>query len=393
MIPSILVVNAGSSSIKFSVFTPGDASFLTRVYAGGIFGIGGAHAYCVVKAADNTQLVKQDLAATAGHEDSFATLLDWLNQRQDGLEIAVVGHRIVHGGGVFRQPVRIDAAVLAQLEQLIPLAPLHQPHNVALVKILQKLQPQLPQIACFDNAFHSTLPKVACDFALPRDLTATGIRRYGFHGLSYEYIALTLPTVVGYLPARVIVAHLGNGVSLCALKHGRSVATTMGFTPLDGVPMGTRPGAVDPGVLLHLLKHGMDVDTLHDMLYYRSGLLGVSGISNDMQELLASSAPAAAEAIDVFVYRISREIGSLAAALGGLDALVFTAGIGQYAVPIRARICQESAWLGIDFDSVANAHHGPRLSTASSRVSAWVIATDEEYIIARHSYAQSLQPS
>ncbi|OQW95508.1 MAG: acetate kinase, partial [Beggiatoa sp. IS2] len=217
---------------------------LAKVYSGGIFGIGGIHTYFVAFAADGTRLNKQDLPPPTEHENSFAVLLEWLDQRENSLEIVAVGHRIVHGGGVFTKPVRIDAAVIEQLEQLIPLAPLHQPHNVALVKILQKLQPQLPQIACFDNAFHSTMPPVACHFALPRDLTAAGIRRYGFHGLSYEYIVQVLPTIIGYLPERVIIAHLGNGVSLCALKGGRSIATTMGFTPLDGIPMGTRPGTL-----------------------------------------------------------------------------------------------------------------------------------------------------
>jgi acetate kinase len=264
---------------------------------------------------------------------------------------------------------------------------LHQPHNLAPIRALAEAVPGVTQVACFDTAFHRTQPGVAQALALPRALTQAGVRRYGFHGLSYEYIAATLPTLAPELAtARVIVAHLGNGASLCALQSGRSVATTMGFSVLDGVPMGTRPGALDPGVLIYLMdQHGMDTRALEDLLYHRSGLLGVSGISSDMRALLASDAAAAHEAVALFVYRIGREIGSLAAALGGLDALVFTGGIGENAPEIRARVCDGAAWLGLALDAAANRAGASRISGAASRVSAWVVATDENLMIARHS--------
>ena len=242
-------------------------------------------------------------------------------------------------------------------------------------------------MACFDTAFHTTQPAVAQTFAIPQALTNTGIKRYGFHGLSYEYIAHRLPDYLGEMPARVIVAHLGNGVSMAALKHGRSIATTMGFSTLDGLPMGTRCGAIDPGVILHLLKEGIALTSLHDLLYHRSGLLGVSGLSNDMQELLNSDSPPAAFAIDLFIYRLGRELGSLTAALGGLDALIFTAGIGEHAAPIRARVCQGATWLGIQLDPLANQRHGPKISTPESQVSVWVVPTNEEQMIAQHTYS------
>jgi len=380
---AILVINAGSSSVKFSLFNPAETGEMTLIDHGQITGIGTEPRF-VVKNAQGQPLNRQDLPKTAQHKDAFWVMLEWLEQA--GLQLAAVGHRIVHGGGTFTAPVRVTPTVVEQLEQLIPLAPLHQPHNIAPIKILNQLKPELPQVACFDNAFHNTQPAVARHFAIPRSLTANGIKRYGFHGLSYEYIAQVLPHFTGEMPKRVIVAHLGNGVSLCALSEGQSIATTMGFTPLDGVPMGTRPGTIDAGVLLHLLNHGMDVAALTRLLYYESGLLGISGISNDMQTLLASEAKEAKEAIDLFVYRIGREIGSLAAALEGLDALVFTAGIGQYATLIRTQICQHARWLGICLDETANQRHGPKISTADSHITVWVIPTDEEKMIAQHTH-------
>lgn len=388
---SVLVINAGSSSIKYSLFAIETAKplELKLIYHGSIAGIG-THPHFSVNDAQGHCLIKQELG-TANHEQAFTIFLDWMEKRDDGLDLKVVGHRVVHGGGIFTAPAQVTDSVLTQLEHLIPLAPLHQPHNIAPLRILRKLKPDLLQVACFDSAFHSTQPKVAQQFALPRELTAQGLKRYGFHGLSYEYIAQVLPQFAGELPARVIIAHLGNGVSLCALKAGVSVATTMGFTALEGVPMGTRPGSLDPGILLHLLNHGMDVPTLTHLLYHQCGLLGVSGISNDMRELLASTSPHAAEAIELFVYRIGRELGSLAAALGGLDALVFTAGIGQYAAPIRAKIAEHAQWLGVKLDAQLNAQHGPKISCPESRVTVWVIPTDEEKMIALHSCALYLR--
>lgn len=382
---AILVVNAGSSSIKYSLFslTTSHPSALNLVYQGNVMGIG-THPHFSINDAQGQCLIKQDLQ-TVDHEQAFTLFLDWLEARADDLHLAVVGHRVVHGGGIFTTPVQISDAVLAQLTQLIPLAPLHQLHNIAPIKILRKLRPDLLQVACFDSAFHSTQPAVAQQFALPRALTEKGLKRYGFHGLSYEYIAQTLPQFAGKIPERVIVAHLGNGASLCALKQGLSVATTMGFTALDGIPMGTRPGTLDPGILLYLLNEGMDIDTLTHLLYYQSGLLGVSGISSDMRELLASDAPQATEAVELFIYRVGRELGSLVAALGGLDALVFTAGIGQYASPIREKICQQAEWLGIKIDTQANQQHQTKISHLDSQVTVWVIPTDEEKMIALHS--------
>jgi acetate kinase len=273
-----------------------------------------------------------------------------------------------------------------ELEKLIPLAPLHQPHNLAPIRILMERTPQLPQIACFDTAFHRSNPPLAQMFALPAELTAAGVRRYGFHGLSYEYIASVLPQFdEGAAQGKTVVLHLGNGASMCALQAGASVASTMGFTALDGLPMGTRCGAIDPGVLLYLMdEHRMDARAIEKLLYQQSGLLGVSGISSDMRTLLASREPRARLAIDLYCYRIGRELGSLAAALGGLDALVFTGGIGENAVAIRERVCRDAAWLGVELDPAANAAGGSRLSTPGSRVAAWAIPTNEELMIARH---------
>lgn len=384
----ILVLNAGSSSIKFSVFA-GAGELVERLH-GEVEGLGPGPERLRAYDAEGRLLVDLDPGAARGaeltHQEALGVLLDWLETQGLHEEMAAAGHRVVHGGTEYAGPVRVDATVLERLEALVPLAPLHQPHNLAAIRALARLKPGLPQIACFDTAFHRGQPPVAQAFALPREITAAGVRRYGFHGLSYEYIASVLPAFLGEAAeGRVIVAHLGNGVSLCALRARRSVATSMGFTALEGPPMGTRCGTLDPGVVLHLLgAMGMDLDEVTDLLYRRSGLLGVSGISNDMRVLLGSSDPRAAEAIDLFVYRIGRELGSLAAALGGLDAVVFTAGIGEHAVPIRARIGQEAAWLGLRLDEDANRRGGPRISADSSPVSAWVIPTDEERMIARH---------
>ncbi len=317
-------------------------------------------------------------------------ILSWLWDYFGNGTLLAVGHRVVHGGQTYSAPVLIDATVLAKLETLIPLAPLHQPHNLATIRVLLESMPSLPQVACFDTAFHRTQPDVAQRFAIPRRFTHEGIRHYGFHGLSYEYIASILPTLEPTLAdARIIIAHLGSGASLCALHKGRSIATTMGFSPLDGLVMGTRCGNIDPGVLIYLMDcHNMDARALEQLLYYESGLLGVSGISNDMRTLLASDDPRAQEAIELFVYRAGREIGSLASALGGLDAVIFTGGIGEHSAAIRAKVCRQAAWLGLELDDSANAATATRISKPDSRLSAWIVPTDENLMIAHHTLRQ-----
>jgi acetate kinase len=300
--------------------------------------------------------------------------------------VIAAGHRVVHGGDRYAQPLRIGPEVMAELHRLVPLAPLHQPHNLAAIEALAAERPDLPQVGCFDTAFHRTQPDIAQVFAVPRWLTAEGVKRYGFHGLSYEYIADVLPRHLGAAAeGRVVVAHLGNGASMCAMKGRRCVATTMAFTPIEGLMMGTRTGSIDPGVLLYLLQEKkMDAAAVTDLLNKKSGLLGVSEIASDMRTLLESEDPRAGEAVDLFVYRIAREVGSLAAAIEGLDALVFTGGIGEHAVPVREMVCEASAWLGVDLDPEANARGGPCISRPGSRASAWVIPTNEELMIARH---------
>ena len=381
----ILVVNAGSSSIKFSVFeTMADRSLSAGAH-GQVEGIG-TSPHLEVTDPPGNKLADGPVAGD-GYAGGIAAIHDWFAAHVgsdagfDG-----VGHRVVHGGSTYSQPVQIDSQVLTALEALIPLAPLHQPHHIAVIRAISAIAPRVPQVACFDTAFHRSQPALAQEFALPRELTAKGVRRYGFHGLSYEYIVSTLPEFVpDCVQKKIVVAHLGNGASMCAIDRGRSVATTMGFTAVDGLAMGTRTGALDPGVILYLLQHErMDPEAIEQVIYQRSGLLGVSGISSDMRALLASNAPSAKEAVDLFVYRIGRELGSLAAALHGLDALVFTAGIGEHAPEIRARACREAHWLGVTLDEQANAKGGPRISSSGSAVSAWVIPTDENLMIARH---------
>jgi acetate kinase len=385
----ILVINAGSSSCKFSIFESMPGRPPARGPQGQVDCIGEGSGrparFCVADAQGRT-LVEREIAGT-GHSSAVAAIHDWLAEHLGGrTKLAAIGHRVVHGGLKYSAPVVIDAKVLSDLDELIPLAPLHQPHNLAAIRAFAAADANVPQAACFDTAFHRTNPPLAQEFALPRDLTDKGIRRYGFHGLSYEYIASAMPRVAPeWADSKLIVAHLGNGASMCAIEHGRSVASTMGFTAVDGLPMGTRTGALDPGVLLYFLQHdGMDAKAIEHLIYERSGLLGVSGLSSDMRTLLASDLPAAKEAIDLFVYRIGRELGSLMAALGGLDALVFTAGIGEHAAEVRARVCRNARWIGIELDEAANAAGGPRISRRESRVSAWVIPTDENLMVARH---------
>lgn len=383
---ALLILNAGSSSLKFSVFRDSDPPEL--LLRGQLESLLTEPRFV---SRDTTGRVVDEHAwpagSTLGHVGAIEFLFDWGQRGRLGeLNLSAAGHRVVHGGTKFTQPVRVDDGVLADLESLVPLAPLHQPHNLAAIRAVASHAPNLPQVACFDTSFHRTQPPVAQQFALPRKLTESGIQRYGFHGLSYEYIASQLPHV-GQGQRRVIVAHLGNGASLCAMRGRISIATTMGFTPLDGLVMGTRCGTIDPGVLLYLMNHqGMDARAVEHLLSHESGLLGVSVISSDMRTLLDREATdaRAAEAIELFVYRISREIGSLAAALGGLDALVFTGGIGEHAPAIRAHVCRAANWLGIELDDDANNAGGPCISPSGSRVSAWVIPTNEELMIAQH---------
>ena len=382
----ILAINSGSSSIKFALYEYRDKKPDLAIVANGrCTGIGDNPELSILDASGQT-LVTKKFSSKHQHEQLLEELLKWITTNSAGFSLAAAGHRIVHGGDTFTTPVLLDDNILGQLEALIPLAPLHQPHNLAAVKALSSLSPGLPQVACFDTAFHRTQTAVETTFALPRDYTAAGIRRYGFHGLSYEYIASVLPE---YLDAgadgKVIVAHLGHGASICAMQGGHSVATTMGFTALDGLPMGSRCGSLDPGVVLYLIKEkGMDYEALSDLLYKRSGLLGVSGISDDMRELLASGAPEAREAIELFVYRIVRETGSLVATLGGLDVLVFTGGIGEHAAPIREWVCQALCWLGVQINKSANESGERRINAAASDIDILVIPTDEDLVVARH---------
>jgi acetate kinase len=380
---AIVVLNAGSSSIKFSTFRREGAD-LRRELRGQVSGIGQAPRLLARQGA--TLVADRPLAPDTGHAGALALLIDVVREQLRGAAIAGVGHRVVHGALEFMEPTLVDAGVLGRLERYVPLAPLHQPHNLAAIRLLLERLPGVPEVACFDTAFHRSVPEVAQLFALPPRFAAAGVRRYGFHGLSYEYVASVLPSLDARLAAgRTVVLHLGNGASMAALRAGRSIATTMGFTAIDGLPMGTRSGALDPGVLLFLFDElGLGVRDVERLLYHESGLLGLSGLSSDMRELLASTAPAARLAVDVFCYRAARELGSLAAALGGLDGLVFTAGIGENQAEIRARICRDAAWLGVVLDEAANLRHGPRISAADSPASAWVVPTDEETMIARH---------
>lgn len=388
-VDTILVVNAGSSSVKFQVFGADGRDKLRRLIKGQMDGIG-TRPRLRAEAADKTGLIDQSYAP-AEVSDVPAALQAagaWLRQTQK-LEPAAVGHRVVHGGPRYDRPVKVDREVLGHLERYVSLAPLHQPNNLAPIRALLDGFPDLPQVACFDTAFHRGHSAVADHYAIPERFYAEGVRRYGFHGLSYEYVAERLNDIAPAVAmGRVIVAHLGSGASMCALAGGQSVESTMGFTALDGLPMGTRPGQVDSGVLLYLImEKGMDPAAVQDLLYRESGLLGLSGISNDMRELQSSAEPRAKLAVDYFVYRIGLHAGMLAAALGGLDAFVFTAGIGENSPDIRARIADKLTWLGVSFDRAANAAGGPLLSHAQSRVAVYVVSTDEELMIARHTLA------
>jgi len=381
--PALFIINSGSSSLKFSV----NALNAPRqtLYRGHIDAIGGSGRFQVSDG--NGQPVHAQAVIVGDHGQAIQTLLDWLSREAASLDIVAAGHRVVHGGTRFHEPVLINAEVVDYLHTLIPLAPNHQPASLLGITELARLQPELTQIACFDTAFHHDRPEVEHHFALPSRPELALVRRYGFHGLSYEYIAKVLPDHLGTkAEGKVIVAHLGHGASMCALHQRRSVATTMTFTPLDGIPMGTRCGAIDPAVVLFLQNQGMSLQAVSDLLYFQSGLLGVSGESDDMADLLKHKTPQTERAIEHFVHHSVRAIGSLAAALEGLDALVFTGGIGEHSATIREAICKRCEWLGLKLDTNANRHGHTRISQADSPVQAWIIRTDEERIIAEHSF-------
>jgi acetate kinase len=377
---AILSLNAGSSSLKFALC---DSAELTRMVVGSIETADGTNRFRARDAAGNDLA---DEAWPTSHQEVIDRLLGWVDRHLGTSKIAAAGHRIVHGGRDHYVPEMVTPDLITTLEQLAPLAPLHQLHSLAPMRAIAASRSGLPQVACFDTAFHRGMPSVAKRFALPREYDVEGIRRYGFHGLSYEYIAGKLAELApGIAKRKVIVAHLGNGASLCAMEDGHSVDTSMGMTPLDGLVMGTRSGAIDPGVILYLVRdRGMTAQAVEDLLYRRSGLLGVSGVSSDMRTLLQSADPRAAEAVDLFVFRIVREIAALAATLQGLDALVFTAGIGEHAPEIRRRVCEKLTWIGIKLNAKANEKDNLRITVPDSRVVGFVIPTNEELVIARH---------
>jgi acetate kinase len=383
-----VVLNAGSSSLKFSIYGEPEGSAWTLKARGQIDVIGGSPRFTASDGA-GVRLADERIDAGVDRHGAFAVLAAWLRSRYGGARVLAVGHRVVHGGPRYDRPAIVTPEVLADLRALVPLAPLHQPFNLDAIEAVSERLPGVPQVACFDTSFHRGQPAVAQIVPLPRDIRRRGVLRYGFHGLSYEYIASVLPAVAPKLARGcTIVAHLGSGASLCAMNEGKSVESTLGFTALDGLCMGTRPGAIDPGAILYLFQVlGLSAKDVETILYKRSGLLGISGISNDIRNLLRSREPDARIAVDYFVYQAAKQIGALAAVLRGIDGLVFTAGIGENSPEIRKRICEACAWLGIELDEAANRRQGPRISRAGSPVSAWVIATNEELIIARHTGA------
>jgi acetate kinase len=383
---AIIVVNAGSSSIKFSLFE--DAGESLRLRLRGQIEALATEPRFIARDADGTVIGRREWGRgeRLGHDGALDFLLEQMPSALQGTKVKGVGHRVVHGGLQYSQPVRIDTALVDVLQRFVPLAPLHQPHNLAPIRRLLERAPELPQVACFDTAFHRSNDDLVQMFGLPYAMFEQGVRRYGFHGLSYEYIASVLPRHSERAAAGgTVVLHLGNGASMCALRGGRSVATTMGFTAVDGLMMGTRTGNLDPGVVLYLMdQHRLDARAIEKLLYHESGLLGISGESSDMRTLLASAEPRSKLAVDLYCYRIRRELGSLAAALGGVDAIVFTAGIGENSAPIRARVLRDAGWLGVRLDEAANEAGGPLISSADSAVIALAIPTDEELMIAQH---------
>lgn len=383
MRPAILTLNAGSSSLKFAVFE--DSEVLPALLRGEIENIENKPSLKVTDG-DGIVIIDAHPLPAPSYDDILAELLHWVDEHLDGYRVTAVGHRVVHGGAQFIEPQCVTPQLFSALEQLIPLAPLHQPHNLSPIRSIGLTHPALVQVVCFDTAFHHTMPKVAKRIALPQEYESQGVRRYGFHGLSYEYIAGQLRAVAPEVALKkVIVAHLGNGASLCALQNGQSVDTTMGFSALDGLVMGTRCGALDPGVVLYLTETlGLTPTAIEDLLYKKAGLLGVSGISGDMRVLLASLDSRAQDAIELFVFHVAKQIASLAASLQGLDGVVFTAGIGEHAVMVRERIGTAIRWLGVEIDKKTNASSAITISTAGSSVPVFVIPTNEELVIARH---------
>lgn len=374
--------NAGSSSLKFAVYAERDG-VLALSCRGQVDGLDHAPRL-VARAPDGKTIEERQLDARSGYASILSAVVGWVERHLAPAQLAAVGHRVVHGGNRHAGPALVTPDLLAELAALSPLAPLHQPHNLEAIGTMARLHPGLPQVACFDTAFHLGNPRISRLYALPGDLAGDDLVRYGFHGLSYEHVATALPAVEPRARGRVVAAHLGSGASMCALVDGKSVASTMGFSALDGLPMATRCGDIDPGLLLYLLQEKQIApDVLERQLYHDAGLLGVSGVSGDMRELLASENPRARDAVDLFVYRIGRELGSLVAAAGGLDVLVFTGGIGKHAAAIRARVCEQAAWLGVRLDAEANAAGGPRLHAPDSAIAVWVVAADEEGVIAR----------
>lgn len=386
MSDAIAVLNAGSSSVKYSMYLA-EGDELRLHLRGQIERLLISPRFVAKDGSGNVVAERSWGEGTKlGHDGGIQHLFEFLRKEVAQHRLIGVGHRVAHGGMDFTRPVRVDAGVIQALERLVPLVPLHQPHNLAPMRTLLERAPQLTQVACFDTSFHHSNPPASRYYALPLEYAEAGVRRYGFHGLSYEYIASVLPKVDAAAAAgRTIVLHLGSGSSMCAMRGGQSMASTMGFTGVEGLPMGTRSGSLDPGVLLFLMdQRKMDARAIEKLIYEQSGLLGLSGISSDMRALLQSENPRARLAVDVYIYRIGRELGSLVAALGGLDAIVFTAGIGEHASVVRSRVCRDAAWTGLELDEGSNATGGPRVSTTGSRVSAWVIPTNEELIIAQH---------
>ena len=388
MSDTIAVINAGSSSIKFSLFELGEKNELRQFISGAIENIGIAPHFLVRNQAGKL-LIEKSWIAPVSHTALLSVLIAWIDDHLGPNRLVAAGHRVAHGGNIYSAPILITHEVLSKLRALIPLAPLHQPHNLAPIDVLAENYPGLKQVACFDTAFHMNNSRISRLYGLPRAMTDEGLWRYGFHGLSYEYIAYQFAQIEPQLArGRVIVAHLGNGASMCAIVAGESVASTMGFSALDGLVMGSRCGSLDPGVILYLMKEKkMSAQEIEALLYGASGLLGVSGISNDMRTLLANDDARAKEAIELFVYRLVRELGSLAAASGGIDALIFTGGIGENSPAIRANVCKQVTWMGIQLDAAANDSGDTRISAAGSKVSVFVLPTDEDLMIAKHSAA------
>ena len=381
---TILVINAGSSSIKASLFRVAPHAELTLALRGQIEGIGTAKPRLSLKRSDGTTLDDSNVVpgAAADHRGAMAVFAKALSGSTERATVDAVGHRVVHGGVTYSKPVVVDDDVMRSLETLVSLAPLHQPHNLAAIRAAAERLPGVPQVACFDTAFHRAHPKIADVYALPWQLYEDGVRRYGFHGLSYEYVASVLPSEIA--SGRVVVAHLGSGASMCALRAGQSMDSTMGFTAVDGLPMGTRTGQLDPGILLYLLAEGMSTKEIEALLYRKSGLLGLSGVSNDMRELLASTDPRAKFAVDYFVHAVTKQLGALAATLGGVDAIVFTAGIGEHSWKVREAALEDMEWMGVHLDDDANRANAEIISAKHSPTIVFVIPTNEELMIAEH---------